>query len=259
MKKNFGKIIVMLIAVLALATVTFSRNNIGSWTIDVSGLRDSYNLEMYFENGQTYCALYNIANGNTYSGQMDIFNPTVGSDGSYGFKISFDNGKIVLEGFQQSTSFNGALLINNRRYNMSANGKLYGLPVDENATYGSSNQDFYSYIYNREYDLTGIWGFSGEMVYSTVYDTCHYSATGGLPEIQQSGKNLTWYWEGQQMHGTIEGDTFTLSGPDLYPNEHHTVYMSGKVRDDHYISGTMEVKDSNGQLLHRYEFFARRR
>jgi len=150
-------------------------------------------------------------------------------------------------------------LINNRRYNITANGKLYGLPVDENATYGSSNQDFYSYIYDREYDLTGNWGFSSEMVYSTVYDTCHYSVMGGLPSINQNGKNLTWYWEGQQMHGTIEGDTFTISGPDLYPNENHTVYMTGKVRDDDYISGTMEVKDSNGRLLHRYEFFARRR
>mgnify|MGYP001351299113 CR=1 FL=1 len=259
MKKNFGKSFIILITFLVLVSVVFSRNNIGSWTIDVSGLSDSYNLEMYFDNGQTYCNLYNMTNGTTYSGQMDIFNPIISSNGTYGFTITFDNRSIILEGFEQSTSFSGSMLINNRRYNMSANGKLFGLPVNNNTTYGSNHQDFYSYTYNRQYDLTGEWGFSAKMTYSTVRDTCHYSVMGGLPEISQSGNNITWYWEGQEMHGTIEGDTFNISGPDLHPNEHHTVYMSGKIRDDNYISGTMEVMDSKNRLLDQYEFFARRR
>jgi len=198
MKKNFGKSIVILIVFLVLTSAAFSRNDIGSWTIDVIGLSECYNLQMYFENGQTYCNLYNINNGNMYSGQMDIFNPMVKPSGSYGFNISFNNGEIDLRGFEQKSRFEGSIIINNRTYEMKAIGSVDS-PNLQGDGYNGSVDEVLNFTYEGHKNL--------EITVNAYYNGYKTADCDNYLKVFINGVDVTgWFFEDSKTLTAEKGD-----------------------------------------------------
>jgi|GEM_PF-5173734 len=210
MKKRIRKSIIMLVLLVVLTTVGLTRNDIGCWTLDVKGLKDYYLLEMYFENGQTYCNLYNINNGDTYSGQMDIFNPIVKPNGSYGFTITFYGGRIILRGFEQKKEFEGSLEMNNKTYNIEAIGDV-DMPNFQNDGFSGNIDDAQSFAFEGHKNL--------KIIVNAYYNGLKMSNCDNYLRVYINGEPVTdWFFESSRTITAKKGDSIQAVIRYIYSN-----------------------------------------